>query len=407
MASTETLERSTSAERFVGRDHRFAAWPFFGPDEIEAAASVLRSSRVNYWTGDHGKLFEREFAAFTESKHAVSVANGTVALELALHALGIGGGDEVIVPCRTFIASASCVAMRGATPIFADVDAASQNITVETIRPLITARTKAIILVHIAGWSCDIDPIRELARSRGIKVIEDCAQAHGATYKGRPVGSLGDVAAFSFCQDKIMTTGGEGGMLTTNDDSVSRRAWSFRDHGTDPDAAQDSMPPNGFRWMRHSLGTNWRMTEMQAAIGRVQLHKVGGWIEQRRRNAAVLADAFSKCSALGVALPPSEIGHAYYKFYAFIRPERLRAGWTRDLIVATISAQGVPCGSGICSEIYREKAFPPGLRPAQRLPVGRWLGETSLMFLVHPTLTEGDMASMCEVVKDVMDAASN
>ena len=195
----------------------FAPWPSFAEDEVEAAAAVLRSGNVNYWTGEEGHQFEAELAAFTGCKHAIALANGTVALELALYALGIGPGDEVVTTSRTFIASASCAVMRGALPVMADVDRDSQNITADTIRAALTPRTEAIIAVHLAGWPCDMDPIMELATSTGLKVIEDCAQAHGASYKGRPVGSMGDVAAFSFCQDKIMTTGGEGGMLTTND----------------------------------------------------------------------------------------------------------------------------------------------------------------------------------------------
>ncbi len=195
----------------------FPTWPHFDPDEIATAARVLQSGKVNYWTGEEGRRFEDEFAAQAGCKYGIAVANGTVALELALHALGIGPGDEVIVPSRTFIASASSVVMRGAKPVLADVDPNSQNLTVATIRPLLTTRTRAVIAVHLAGWPCDMDLIAELAHGHGLKVIEDCAQCHGATYKGRPVGSLGDVGAFSFCQDKIMTTGGEGGMVTTNE----------------------------------------------------------------------------------------------------------------------------------------------------------------------------------------------
>ena len=285
------------------REFPFAPWPSFEPDEIEAVASVLKSAKINYWTGEEGRLFEKEFAAFAGCKHGIAVANGTVALELALHALGIGPGDEVIVPSRTFIASASCVVMRGAIPVIADVDATSQDLTADTIRPLLTSRTKAIIAVHLAGWPCDMDSILELARDHGIKVIEDCAQAHAATYKGRPIGSLGDAAAFSFCQDKIMTTGGEGGMLTTNDDSVWKRAWSFRDHGTSYEAVYHDEDSPGFRWVHESFGTNWRLTEMQSAIGRVLLRKLPHWAAIRRRNASILTRGFSSCPALRVTSP--------------------------------------------------------------------------------------------------------
>jgi dTDP-4-amino-4,6-dideoxygalactose transaminase len=383
------------------REVRFAPWPSFDQDEIDAAMSPLVSGNVNYWTGKEGRFFETEFAAFTGCNHAIALANGTVALELALYALGIGPGDEVITTSRTFIASASCIVMRGATPVVADVDPISQNITVETIRPWITPRTKAIIAVHLAGWPCDMDAIMTLAKEHDLKVIEDCAQCHGAFYKERPVGSLGDVAAFSFCQDKIMTTGGEGGMLTTNNEAIWRKAWEFKDHGKSYDAVYNRQHSPGFRWLHESFGTNWRLTEMQSAIGRVQLRKLPDWTRKRKANSVVLADCFSQIPALRVTQPPAEIGHAYYKYYTFIRPECLKSGWDRDRVMNAIVAEGVPCFSGSCSEIYLEKAF-DGLRAAGRLPVAKELGETSLMFLVHPTLSEADMQDTCRTVEKVM-----
>lgn len=388
------------------REFPFAPWPSFEADEIEAVTSVLKSAKTNYRTGEQGRLFEKEFAASVGCKYGVAVANGTVALELALYALGIGPGDEVVVPSRSFIASASCVVMRRAVPIFADVDATSQNLTADTIRPLLTVRTKAIVAVHLAGWPCDMDSIVELARERDIKVIEDCAQAHAAMYKGRPVGSLGDVAAFSFCQDKIMTTGGEGGMLTTNDDWVWQRGWSFRDHGTGHDAACNGHDSWEFRWIHNSFGTNWRLTEMQSAIGRAQLPKLSRWTVIRRRNASALTERLSTCPGLRVTTPSNEIDHSYYKYYVFVRPERLREGWDRSRVMAAINAEGVPCFSGICSEIYLEKAFPERLRPQNPRAVARELGKTSLMFLVHPTLSEKDMLDTCQAVEKVMHEAA-
>jgi dTDP-4-amino-4,6-dideoxygalactose transaminase len=388
------------------RNRPFASWPHFEPDEIEAAAAVLRSGKVNYWTGEEGRLFEKEYAAFTKCRQAIAVANGTIALELALYALGIGQGDEVIVPSRTFIASASCAVIRGATPVIADVHADSQNLSADTIRPLLTRRTKAVIAVHLAGWPCEMNSILELARDCGIKVIEDCAQAHAATYKGRPVGSLGDAAAFSFCQDKIMTTGGEGGMLTTNDDSVWERAWSFKDHGKSYDAAYNGQHAIEFRWLHESFGTNGRLTEMQSAMGRVLLRKLPRSVEIRRRNSSILTRGFTGLPGLRVTAPPNDIGHSYYKYYVFVQLERLRKGWDRDRIRAAINAEGIPCFNGICSEIYLEKAFREDLRPRERMTVARELGETSLMFLVHPTLSEKDMLDTCHAVEKVMNVAA-
>jgi dTDP-4-amino-4,6-dideoxygalactose transaminase len=297
--------------------------------------------------------------------------------------------------------------MCGATPVMADVDPVSQNITADSIRPLITPRTKAIICVHLAGWPCDMGPILALAREHGLKVIEDCAQAHGASYKGLPVGSLGDVAAFSFCQDKIISTGGEGGMLTTNDHALWEKAWAFKDHGKSYDAVYHRQHSHGFRWLHESFGTNGRLTEMQSAIGRVQLNKLRGWTKTRQRHAAILTEGFSRIPALRVTPVPDGIGHAMYKYYVFIRPELLAPGWDRGRIMDTVSAEGIPCYSGSCSEIYREKAFVnKGIGPAERLPVAKQLGETSLMFLVHPTLSDEDMVDTCSAVEKVMAVAS-
>jgi dTDP-4-amino-4,6-dideoxygalactose transaminase len=389
------------------RQSPFAPWPCFQQEEIDAVVSVIKSGKVNYWTGEQGRKFEKEFGEFCGCNHAVAVANGTVALELALHALGIGAGDEVITSSRTFIASASAIARCGATPVVADVDPLSQNLTAETIQEALSPRTRAIIVVHLAGWPCDMDPILELAREYTLKVIEDCAQAQGATYKGRPVGSMGDAAAFSFCQDKIMTTGGEGGMLTTNNEEVWRRAWGFKDHGKSIEALTPNERPWVFRWLHDSFGTNWRMTEMQAAIGRVTLRKIPQWLEIRRRNARVLTQAFKIIPALLVPEPPEEIGHSFYKFYSFLMTERLKNSWNRDRVIEAINAEGVPCFSGICSEIYLEKAFrKEGLSPEKRLPVAKMLGERSLMFLVHPTLSENDLNRTCQVVTKVLDVAA-
>lgn len=382
----------------------FAPWPYFEADEIEAVTSVLRSGNVNYWTGQEGRLFETEFARSVGAQYAVCVANGTVALELALQALGIGRGDEVITASRTFIASASCIVMRGARPVCVDVDPDSQNITAETIRRAITPRTKAIIAVHLAGWPCDMDEIMQLAEEHSLRVIEDCAQAQGAMYKGRPVGSLGDVAAFSFCQDKIMTTGGEGGMLTTNNPQVWERAWSFKDHGKSYEAIYNREDGGGFRWLHESFGTNWRMTEMQAAVGRVALKKVPRWVETRRRHANALTETLSGLPGLRIPTPPDSVYHAYYKYYAFLRPERLRDEWDRNAIMQAIKTEGVPCFVGSCSEIYLEKAF-VARRKHPNLPVAKSLGETSLMFLVHPTLSEEHIAFTSQTVQNVMAKA--
>jgi dTDP-4-amino-4,6-dideoxygalactose transaminase len=391
------------------RKEHFSQWPSFEKDEMNAVARVLQSGNVNYWTGEEGHLFEKEFAASIGVNYAVAMMNGTVALEAALMALNIGGGDEVIVTPRSYIASASCAVMRGAKPAFADVDRNSQNITADTIKKVITSRTRAIIAVHLAGWPCEMDAIMALAKKHGLAVIEDCAQASGAFYKGCPVGSFSDAAAFSFCQDKIMTTGGEGGMIVTNNKDIWSKVWSYKDHGKSYDAVygnNDLKPGHSFKWLHESFGTNWRMTEMQAVIGRIQLRKLPVWIERRRRNADILTKAFLNVPALRVTTPTDHISHAYYKYYVFLKPDMLKTGWDRKRIIVAINAEGIPCFTGSCSEIYLEKAFDAvGMRPEKRLPVAEELGETAVMFLVHPTLTEKDMMSIASIVGKVMSEA--
>jgi len=381
----------------------FSPWPSFSQQEADAVSRVLLSNKVNYWTGSECREFEKEFATWCDTSHAVALSNGTVALDLALKTLGIGTGDEVVVTPRTFLASVSSIVTAGAIPVFAEVDRDSQNITPDTVAKVITPRTKAIIAVHLAGWPCDMDGFMLLAQQHNLVVIEDCAQAHGALWHGKPVGSLGHAAAWSFCQDKIMTTGGEGGMLTTNDQALWSRAWSYKDHGKSFDAVYNRQHAPGFRWLHESFGTNWRMLEMQGVIGRIQLQQMSEWHNARKTNALSILAACAESPALRVPEVPSYIEHAWYRAYAFVRPEKLAEGWNRDRIMNEIVARGVPCYSGSCSEVYLEKAFDgTNWRPSKPLPVARELGETSLMFLTHPTLTTAEIEKTCQVVREVM-----
>lgn len=399
------------------------SWPNFTQEEADAVSSVLLSNKVNYWTGCEGRSFEDEFAKFAGTKYAIALANGTLALDLALHGLCIGsknggsGEDEVIVTSRSFIASVSAIVNAGARPVFADVDAESGNISGATVAPVITSNTRGILAVHLGGWPCDMDDLRAAIGCRQIKLIEDCAQAHGALYKGKPVGCLGDVAAWSFCQDKIMTTGGEGGMVTCSDEAMWHRMWSFKDHGKSYEAVYERDHAPGFRWLHESFGTNWRITEMQSAIGRIQLRRMPDWQAARAKNAAFLTEALMpftgedgpirvpeiKCSSCSGCNGQTGCRHAWYKYYTYVRPDNLKKGWDRDRIAAEISASGVPCMQGSCSEMYLEKAFDgSGLRPDKALPVARQLGETSLMFLVHPTIDPKHMTLSVEAIKNVL-----
>jgi dTDP-4-amino-4,6-dideoxygalactose transaminase len=379
-------------------------WPTHSAEEIAAAVKILESGNTNYWTGTECRDFETEFAAYHGTNYAIALANGTLALELALRVLGIGAGDEVVVTPRSYFASASCVALSGAQPVFADVDRDSQNVTAATLESRITEKTRAFLIVHLAGWPCDMPAIIELAQRHSIKVIEDCAQAHGARIDGKFVGSFGDAAAFSFCQDKIMSTAGEGGMFLTNDQVLWRKAWEFKDHGKSWDRVYAEDHRLGFRWLHESFGSNWRMTEIQGAIGRIQLAKLDGWVKTRRANAERLRDGLQGLALLRIPWPDAREYHAFYKFYVFVRPERLKSGWSRDRILSAMQAEGVPGLSGSCPEIYREKAF-EGQNPVVR-PVAQELGETSLMLMVHPTLQPGDIDDMIGVIRKVCEAAT-
>lgn len=397
----------------------FPPWPNFTQEEADAVSRVLLSNKVNYWTGQEGRMFEEEFAAFAGTKYAIALANGTVALDLALHGLGIGsqnGGsaeDEVIVTPRSFIASVSTIVNAGARPVFADVDMVSGNITGETVAPVITDKTRGIIAVHLAGWPCDMDGLRDAIGGREIRLIEDCAQAHGAMYKGKPVGGLGDVAAWSFCQDKIMTTGGEGGMVTCDDEALWRRMWAFKDHGKSYEAVYEREHAPGFRWLHESFGTNWRLTEIQSAIGRIQLRRMPEWHAARTANALAITKALVPFADKDgpIRLATMEQGnegadgsrHAWYKYYAYVRQENLKDKWDRDRVAGAISSVGVPCMQGSCSEIYLEVAFDRNkMRPLKLMPVAQSLGETSLMFLVHPGLAATCKTDLIKILKLIL-----
>jgi dTDP-4-amino-4,6-dideoxygalactose transaminase len=368
-------------------------WPHYEQDELDSVQRVLASGRGNYWTGEEGKLFEQEFADWCGAKHGLCISNGTVALELALRACGIERGDEVIVTPRSFLASVAAVVAVGAVPVFADVEFDSGNISAETIEKVLTNKTKGIVPVHLGGWPADMPAIMELANKHGIKVIEDCAQAHGAAICGQLVGSFGHAAAFSFCQDKIMSTGGEGGMILTNDDEVRNIAWSLRDHGRNRERTLSNDHPFGFRWLQERFGTNGRMTEMQSAIGRCQLQKVDGWVKERTANAMVFTNFFSGIDGITVPKHPENIKHAYFRFTVlFDDPKR------RDQVVKQLQLDGIPASVGPCAEIYRENAFKNVVLNIPRaLSNAPSLGGRTMTLLVHPGL-RAHTSEVCEAV---------
>ncbi|OLF08243.1 DegT/DnrJ/EryC1/StrS family aminotransferase [Actinophytocola xanthii] len=380
-------------------------WPVYDAEDLESVRAVLASGRVNYWTGEHGRAFEAELAEAVGTTHAVALANGTVALELALRALGTGPGDEVIVPAATFIATASAVAACGARPVVVDVDPDSMTLTADTVAPAVTEATVAVVVVHLAGHPADLAPLLALARAHGLRVVEDCAQAHGARYRDRPVGGLGDIAAWSFCQDKIISTAGEGGAVTTSDPLLWRRCWELKDHGKSWATTREPAA-SGFRWVHDDFGTNARMTEVQAVVGRNQLRALPGWTKQRAANATELAEALRDQPAVRVLEPSADVEHAYYRCYLRVCQERLAPGWDRDRIVAAVGAEGVPARQGGCMEIYRERAFRRFPATPRSLPVAARLGRTCLALPVHPTLERADVADMAEALTKVLAEAS-
>jgi dTDP-4-amino-4,6-dideoxygalactose transaminase len=382
-------------------------WPYYEADEIEAATQTLRSGKVNYWTGELGRQFEVAYAKHVGKQYGVALANGTVALELALRVLGVKAGDEVIVASRSYVASASCVLLVGATPVFADIDIDSGNISVETIAPLITKKTKAIVSVHVGGWPCDMPAIMALANQHDIKVIEDCAQAHGAYVAGKPVGAWGHGAIFSFCQDKIISTGGEGGMLLLDDETAYKQAWAYKDIGRSYDAVYNQQHSSGFRWLTESTGSNFRMTEFQAAIGLKQLEKLPRWVAQRNANAKAIIYTLEQFDFIDVPTlqKVDDNQHAYYRLYAKVKLGVSIAGLSgellRNFLIDKLVASGVPCFFGSCAEIYREKLF-INIAPKERLPNAAMFSDNALCFLVHHTITSEQMDLMTNNIKEVL-----
>lgn len=400
------LSAESAAKKATESPPEFSPWPCYSEEEAMAVKNLLLSNKVNYWTGSEIKTFEREYAKYIGSTHAIGVTNGTLALDLILNNLPEDNRKEIIVTPRTYIASASSIAMAGYKPVFVDVDRDSQNLCIEAVSRAIGPNTIGIMAVHLAGWPCDMASLQTLCRDNSLYLIEDCAQAHGAMFDDKAVGSIGDAAAWSFCQEKIMTTGGEGGMVTTNNNTLFEKMWSYKEHGKCRRSMLESGHPPGFRWLHESFGSNFRMLEFQAAIGRIQLRKLPKWVQTRRQNADTIWRAARNIPGIRVPEIPFNIQHACYKCYVFVEPDQLKAGWNRDRVLAEIAARGVPVYSGACPEVYREQAFTnTSSALSERLPVARELGETSLMFVVHPTLTEDELSLTCNVLSDVMALA--
>ena len=379
-------------------------WPVFDDNMIQSVTDILKSGKVSQWTNPTVNKFEKKFADYIGCKYAVAVFNGTVALELCIKALGLKAGDEVIVTPRTFVASASCCAWYGITPIFVDVDKNSQNITLDNIKEAVTERTKAVMLIHLAGWPCELEEICNYCKKNGIYVIEDCAQAHGAKYKGKSVGAWGDINAWSFGQDKIITTGGEGGIVTTNNEKLYKIAWSIKDHGRGYDIVFNKVHKPGFRWLHERIGTNWRMLPIQAVIGIHALDKLDEWVQHRRYIANIYNNNLKDVNGIRLTIPDeTKIYHSYYKYYFFIDIDldSNKFSITRDEIIQKINDNNIFCQVGSCGEIYKENALKK-YAPNKELLNTKELFETSLLLKCDPTITKEKALKNILKIKEIL-----
>ncbi|RLF15537.1 MAG: aminotransferase DegT [Thermoprotei archaeon] len=350
--------------------------PMLGDEELRAVEEVIKSGRLTEWRPAGGPLtreFERAFASYIGVKHAIAVNSGTAALHAALMAAGIGEGDEVIVPSLTFVATANAVLLVGARPVIVDVDLETYNVKVDEVKRALTDRTKAIIPVHLYGLTADMDPIMEVAEEEGLIVIEDAAQAHGAEYMGRKAGSLGHMACFSFYSTKVITTG-EGGMITTNDDELAEKLRSIRTHGQ----------REGYD--TYMLGHNYRMTELQAAIGIAQLKKISYFLEARRRNARILSETLSEVEGVSLPIEPRGYRHCWYLYTVRVREE------LRDMLVERLNAKGIGAAVYYRIPVHRTPLHEKVARRVGDLRNAEVASRTVLQLPVHPGVSEDQAA---------------
>jgi len=395
----------------------YHTWPHYTQSEAEIIKQVLLSNKVNYWTGTETRKFEIEFKHTIRCRYTIAVSNHDAAFDLALLGLDIQSGDEVILsPLTDFYSINSLVAI-GATPIFADVCPQTNNITHETVAEVISAQTKAVVCLHYAGLPCDMDPILDLAFSKNLSVVEDCSQALGAQYKGHPVGSLGDISYFSFSDDAIVTTAGEGGMVATNKFQFWDRMRAHKDGGKSFDKMTYLMPIND-KLVHDRFGTNLRMTELQGAIGRLQLKNIKRWNVKRN---AYLTSIWKTVSAIDGLFAPldshssnvlagdlqDQIIHGGYKCIVLVDPLTLNPGWDRDAIVEELQELGVPCYSAKYEEVYHQTAVKEArLCPAEILHGAQYFSEHGILFDVHPALSIKDVDKICRDIKAIMQYAS-
>jgi dTDP-4-amino-4,6-dideoxygalactose transaminase len=388
----------------------------YNKKQIDSVVKILKKNQTNYWTGEECKNFEKEFSNYHNIKYSVAVSNGSVALEIVLKALKLKPTAAVIVAPRSFIISASCVLNMGLKPIFADVDL-NGNVNIEGIKKAYKPGVKAIIVVHLNGLSCDLDPIVKFAKEKKLYLIEDCSQAHGAIYKGKKVGTFGDIATWSFCQDKIISTGGEGGMISTNNKKLWEKCWSYKDHGKNYNSVFYKKHKTGFRWLHDNLGSNYRMTEIQAAIGRIQLKSLDNQLKIRNGIANIYLNELNdyyqkyhllqkpdfKCQTCPFKQNEKKCNkclHAFYRLNLFINKNKIK----QIELIEQLNKNKINCSVGSCPEIYREKIFKKfKFYPKQRLSNAKLLGETSLMFPIDPARSMAKVKTEINSIKKIFN----
>lgn len=390
-------------------------YPYYPDKLLNKIIKTFKSGKVNYWTGKEGKFFEKEFSRYLGNKYSVAVSNGSVALEIALKALNLKKNAHVIVTPRSFIISASCVINLGFKPIFADVNS-NGNLSIEGIKKSYTKQVKAIILVHLNGLSCDMDPIINFAKKHKIKIIEDCSQAHGAVYKNKPVGSYGDISTWSFCQDKIMSTGGEGGMISTNNKSIWEKCWSIKDHGKNYLITHTKKNKLGFKWLHHNFGSNYRMTEVQSLIGRYQLKDLNYQVKKRNLIANQVISSLKifwekyhlisqpnfECSSCIKKIKKKNCNnciHAFYRLNLFINVNREK----KLKILNNIQKKKVNCNEGPCPLIFKEKIFKKlKIKPKNKLTNAIVLGDRSIVYHINPNISPNKLKYDIKIIKNFL-----
>ena len=364
-------------------------WPIVSSKEIKIVNKVLKSNKLNYWTGTNCTNFEKEFSNKFKIKYSISLANGSVGLDIAIKSLKLKKNSEIIVTPRSYISSVTSVINQGLKPIFADIDLNSQNIEAKNIEKKITKNTKAVVVVHLGGMPSNMIKIKELAKKYNLKIIEDCSQAHGAKINNKYVGTFGDVSVWSFCNDKILNTLGEGGIVATKNRNNFKNLWSLKDCGKNYSKLRKKKRQFKFRWVHDFEGTNLRMTEVQAAVGRYQLKQLDKWIKKRNINSIKINKVCEKFRSIKTQKTPKNFTNAYYRCYVFLRPNFIKKGWTREKILKYLNKIGLYCDVGSCPEIYKEKFLITNkLVSSKELENASLVGKTSIAFKVSPNIYE-------------------